>query len=562
MGAAISRTDATSLEPGGRGGTVLWLLLALAVALRLWNLGFGLDLEDPRLSVRNNVIDERGMVLAELDGILSGRFHPGDFLYRGSGGFYALGLADLLWFLPRGLTHPEGWSGALAELRANPSALHLVHRFVSALCGVLTVLWTYRLVRRELGERAGLLACAFLAVAYVHVRESHFGTIDVLWSLLTLATVDALLRLLRAPGRVAYLRGALWIGATAATKYFGGLMVAHLGLAHLCARAAARREGRPAPGWRELVQGSLGVPLGFLLLSSYVLYALPDLIEVVRWSFETYGSSSAGGGLLPRLVHHVRYTFAVGLGEPVFVLALVGMGLGLARPGAPRFLALSALLLLPTTFLTAHTPVRFGLAPAVLLVPLAALAAERLTARQPAAVVALVAFLAAAPSLARSLAFDALIGRPDSRVEMVRHLDAQGAAKSDVLAVGFYGLPRLSGDAPEPFEDLVLHVRSDPAITPAAARALAEEAIARAPRFVLRDETSGIPPDHDALVWEPIRTALARDYAEVLRLEGRREPDSLRLPDPIAGYLSLFVPYDRPWAMTRPGPTLVLYERR
>ncbi|HEX6886147.1 MAG TPA: glycosyltransferase family 39 protein [Planctomycetota bacterium] len=562
MGAAISRTDATSLGPRGRGRKVLWMLLALATALRLWNLGFGLDLEDPRHAVRNNVIDERGMVEAELDGILSGRFHPGDFLYRGSGGFYVLGLADLLWFLPRGLTHADGWAGALAELRVNPSPLHLVHRFVSALFGVLTVLWTYRLVRRELGERAALLACFFLAVAYVHVRESHFGTIDVLWSFLTLATVDALLRLQRAPGRAAYLRGALWIGATAATKYFGGLLVLHLGLAHLFARSAARNAGRPVPGWRELLQGSLGVPLGFLLLSSYVVYALPDLIEVVRWSIETYGSTSAGGGPLPRLGHHVRYTFAVGLGEPVFALALIGMGLGLARPGAPRFLALSALLLLPTTFLTAHTPVRFGLAPAILLVPLAALAAERLTAGRPVAVVGLVALLAGAPSLARSLSFDALIGRPDSRVEMVRHLDAQGAGKGEVLAVGFYGLPRLSGDSPEPFEDLVLRVRSDPGITPAAARALAEEAIGRAPRFVLRDETSGMPPDHDALVWEPIRAVLARDYDVALHLEGRGDPGSVRLPDPIAGYLSLFVPYDRPWAMTRPGPTLVLYERR
>lgn len=232
-------------------------ILVLALVLRLVGIDFGLDLTD---SKRTNVaihIDERGMVEAVQKGLLRGSLHPGKFVFRGPAGFLVFGCVDVALTGVCALQHPRGWDGRVADLDANPSWLHLVHRCISAVAGAAAVYVLARMLRREFDARTGLLAGLFLATAYLHVRDSHFGTVDALFSLTILLAIDAMLRWVHEPsGRRAALGGFL-AGVSTATKYFSVLLGLHLFVAHFFARKTAASRCPPCsntratpPPWR------------------------------------------------------------------------------------------------------------------------------------------------------------------------------------------------------------------------------------------------------------------------------------------------------------------------
>src|SRR5688572_506096 len=118
------------LELAGLAG-----ILGLAFLLRFASLTFGLDLADAQRANLGCYIDERGMVDAVQDEFLHGSLDPKSFLYRGPAGFLVFGLVDAGLIGARALAHPRGWKGRVAELEANPSWLHLVHRCISAAAG-------------------------------------------------------------------------------------------------------------------------------------------------------------------------------------------------------------------------------------------------------------------------------------------------------------------------------------------------------------------------------------------------------------------------------------------
>ncbi len=107
----------------------------------------------------------------------------------------------------------------------------LLTRATIALCGTITVFVLFRLGRRIAGDLVGLLAAAFLAVALLHVRESHFAMTDalmtlLLWTSLTLLVAAALAdEAPGPPGRTAVLLCAaagLAGGLATSTKYNAG----------------------------------------------------------------------------------------------------------------------------------------------------------------------------------------------------------------------------------------------------------------------------------------------------------------------------------------------------
>jgi hypothetical protein len=163
----------------------LAVVLALALFLRLDGIGYGLDFTRADRTFFTNDTDARGMVIDVRERFLHGDIHPNTFLVRGPAAFHVFGVVDAVAVGAWACFHPQRWSGVLAELHANPSLLHLLHRLVSASAGVLTVLLVFLMMRRELDRTSAWLAALLLAVCYLHVRDSHLGTVDVLSGLAT-----------------------------------------------------------------------------------------------------------------------------------------------------------------------------------------------------------------------------------------------------------------------------------------------------------------------------------------------------------------------------------------
>jgi hypothetical protein len=539
-------------------GGLLAAILALALGLRLAGIGFGLDLADPRNVLRDRV-DEKGMVNAVHAALEARDLGPRDFLIRGPGGFLVFLAVDAPLVAWRARSHPGGFDGVLAELERNPSLLHLSHRLVAAVAGVLTVLLLHRLARREFGVPAGLCAAALGAVLYQNVQDSHLGGVDTLWALASLGAVGAMLVLVRAPSARAYALAGLWVGSAIAMKYFAVLLAPALALAHLRARAAARREGRAAPPLAWLALSAAAVPLAFLAFFPGLFHSFDELLATVGHAAGFSAPRTSVGAWLAKVETHVVYSFGVGLGESAFVLGLVGLALAWRRGGAARLLSELVLVLVIGLFLTRNSPPRYAEPVLVLFALTGGLALATLVTRAPRWLGPLAVALALAPSLARSVAFDGLIARRDTRLDVLDELERRAAPRNEVLAFGSaFGMPRRAGEHRAPFKSLRRLVfgapwrwKIDGRPGPAVASARYQAVLADLPQYVLWNQAG---PAHEG--YEALHQILRARYRPVLALDGRR--GAVVLPDPVTVD---FVPYVFPWRMTRPGPPFVLYER-
>ncbi len=147
---------------------ILVAILALALGLRIWGIGFGLPYPYHA--------DEPTYVSAALNlgaGIIGRQPNPTGFsniLFGEYAGYFLAGRLGGLF---------SSTAAFEQAYRADPSIFLLLGRLTSALLGVATVLVVYWLGKRMNRRVVGWLAALFLAVAFLHVRDSHYGVPDV-----------------------------------------------------------------------------------------------------------------------------------------------------------------------------------------------------------------------------------------------------------------------------------------------------------------------------------------------------------------------------------------------
>lgn len=554
MGSQVPRGEEAA------GGTWMGLaVLFVALVLRLQGITFGLDPQELDRAIFNNNLDERGMVDAVQKNLLHGNLDPGSFVFRGPAGFLVFGAVDAALVAALGLGREGGFAAARAALEANPSRVFLAHRCVNALAGAMTALLVFLIARREWGARAGLAAGLFLAAAYAHARDSHYGTVDVLWSLVGLWTLDRMWALWRAPEA----RGRAWrigagLGLSIGIKYHAVVLGLPLALLLLL---RARREGVRGP-MGVLARVGLGACATFLLLYPGLFVAPDTFRSIFGFQLATNTSLARGADLFRSIAFHLRHSLFTGLGEPVFALALLGLPSAWRHGGAARASALAAGLLSPLLFATAAFPVRYAMGLFPLLALLAGFAFVRLTQRLRPMRAGVLLVVALAPSLVRTVSLNRLLPRTDTRVEMLATLRARGLPASEVLAVGtHHGIPSPQRRAERLFTSYVAVLlgtgleRGELQVAPDFEEKLAR-LLAEPPRLILWDlsrEDLVLPGK------ERVAELVRARYREVLRLDGRKADVPMHeLREEGGGHM---VPYGKPWTMSRPGPPLVLYER-
>jgi hypothetical protein len=181
-----------------------------AFGVRLWFASKGLD--EGRFPDESFILDNVASFLTQ------GSLRPVHLHYPALGNLLhslLLGTADAL----------ARWSG-----RGNQTIVHdwsftpaayLLARGLQVCVGVLTIYWTYRLGRRLLSPRVGVLAALVLAAVPMHVRLSAVVKPDILMLLGLLIAAEATAVAL-AKGRLRYFLGAgAAVGLATAAKYNG-----------------------------------------------------------------------------------------------------------------------------------------------------------------------------------------------------------------------------------------------------------------------------------------------------------------------------------------------------
>jgi 4-amino-4-deoxy-L-arabinose transferase-like glycosyltransferase len=522
-----------------RGALVL--IVAVAAALRFYGIGFGLPYTQARPD-ETTVID---VALRFLSGSPSPRFYdyPTLFMFLETlvYGAYALVGMALGWFASLGdfvRSWPTHWA-----------PFFLMSRSISAVSGIVSVWLVARMARQLAGDVAALSASALLAVAFLHVRDSHYGTTDTTMIMLALASLHALLQADEGiPG--ADTRAGLWAGLSAATKYNGILVAAALPFSLL--RHWPQADRMPAVARRVWHYGRAGT-LAFVLAAPFVFLEYPQFREAMALL-----QSSMASGMTRDIdngwTYHVMTSLRWGVGWPLLatgVSGLLGMLIADTRRGA--MVAAFPVLMFAVAGSSRNVFVRYMLP----VVPFLCIGAGWLVAtiqasvrrrtRAPLATAAAAVLVAAlaAPTLQSSVSFVRILAREDTRVTLAHWMDATLPAGTSVLLAGSrYGHPQ-----PVRWREWALWTWDRDRL-----------------RFLARGPSTDTAPAWVIMQESPLPVSVPQPEAVALLEEGydlvhvvRGHGDGPTVYDRQDAF---FVPYAGFSDTTHPGPNFAVYRRR
>jgi 4-amino-4-deoxy-L-arabinose transferase-like glycosyltransferase len=296
--------------------------------------------------------------------------------------FYSYsGLTFYLNFLTRELV--QLFFGPLSEFD-----VLLVHRSLSVVFGTLCIVLAYQLVRRMgYGRRAGWIAAGAMAVAPLHVWDSHFGTVDVgltFWcGLACVLSLAAYRRLI--PAR--WLAGGLCVGAAIGVKFNG----AFAGLPFLVALALAWREGRVGPRRAGALLAALvaGIAAASLLTSPFSFINLQESLAAFLYEYRHVHVGHVGfdldapGWQYHPFVYQLLAALPFSLGVALYGVAIIAAGLLLTRWRSRRVAILTSFVVPYLMVIGSWTfvPLRYLLPLFPFLMAATGIAAERAWAR-------------------------------------------------------------------------------------------------------------------------------------------------------------------------------------
>jgi len=433
-----------------RGATItLIAILAGAAVIRLWGLDWGLPFP---------YHPDEGSILFHSLGFGTGDLNPHWFRWPSLMMYVMFGFYGALYVVGKLVGFYSAPADLVRQYVTDLSWFWYMGRALSAAAGVATVWVTYAFGRRSYGKAVGLTAAAILAVTYLHVRDSHYATPDIVSTLLaTLSLLAALTAVSR--GRAGRLvLSALLAGLAASAKYPAGIAA----VGTLVGLALLWRRGRVSIV--HMVAILVAVPVGFLLGTPYAIFARDEFMRDVVRQFamvSTPGVAQEPTTFAAGVGEIVLKTFGRGVGWPVTVFAVLGALLPLSlwsgalkrrstgRAGRPTmtsasggraiavsytaavFVFMCLLTVKRATYLTPALPMIALLAAVGLRAVF-----ERLTTRPYRALAATVLVVAAAAY--PSVRFVAALGTPDTRTRALEWV-AREIPPGTKIAVEDYG---------------------------------------------------------------------------------------------------------------------------
>ena len=302
------RTKLTSLVVG---------ILFIALVLRLWGIGFGLPYE----------------------------YHVDEVQYvRQAASMGANGLEPVWWNNPPfykyvllgeyaglfGIGKLLGWYSSVADFGAqnvlDPTWLYLLGRGTSALLGTLTVLVVYWLGKATYDRRVGLLAAWFLAVCFIHVRDSHYAVNDIPLTFFVTVALLAAVKIVESGDKKWYALAGIALGLGFATKYSAASALVPIVLAHFFS-PGVQLKARFRLQVHRLAIALAAAGLAAIVASPYFVLTPGRVIQDAYEALYLAGRQGFDGWQIDPAGGYIFYLKSLwwGLGVGLFVLCLSGI---------------------------------------------------------------------------------------------------------------------------------------------------------------------------------------------------------------------------------------------
>lgn len=301
----------------------LLVILALALWLRVWGIGFGLP---------ETYHADEPIVVNHAVAYGMGDLHPHFFkipplvsylLFLSYGAYFAFG-----GLLGRFSSVPE-----FAQIFvSDPSSFYLLARVLfGALAGTLTVYLLTRLIAKHFSRAHGLLTGLFLAGAFLHVRDSHYVYADIPLLLVLVSCFFFIFRVLETGRWQDYAGFGVLAGTAVSTKYNGVFIFVPFFLSHLMMKL---KNSQSAIDVRLIGSGLIAVGV-------YFLFNPFSLLDWRFFSHELFVQGASQGYV--GFIHHLRVSLLGGLGAGLWAAGLLGAIVALFRPERKRIIFLSFL---------------------------------------------------------------------------------------------------------------------------------------------------------------------------------------------------------------------------
>ncbi len=313
-----------SVSRGARDREWLLGILLLAASLRLYGIGHGLPfVYNPDEA---NILARALSVARSLD--------PEYYLYPSFFFYLLFAVMGGLFVVGRLVGRYDSVSAFEARFFEDPTDFYLTGRIVVVLVALATIVLLERLLSKHFGKTAGRSAAFFMAVAYVHARDSHYLKHDVPAGFLVALFLWAADRAISRKSLSSYLLAGAVLGVAFATHYYLIFLAPAFALYHL-----ARRGGEASS---RVAAAAAASAFTFFLLSPFVVLRLPTALEHMRANRQVVVDRSleAGSGLFPSLGLYTEFLLEQGLGYVLAALVLLGVFVLALRN--PRSLALWA----------------------------------------------------------------------------------------------------------------------------------------------------------------------------------------------------------------------------
>ena len=295
---------------------ILALILLSGLALRLWNIDYGLPFVYS--------VDEGSHFANRAVEMFWQDFDPGYYQNPAAYTYLVYGLLRVM-YGPLGFLFDLPFANVTEQFAKNPTEIWIAARTLAAVLCMVGVLATYWAARRLWGVREGLVAAALLSFAFLPVAYSRVAVTDV-GALAGVAL--ALLFAARAAeeGRTRdYALAGAAAGLAISFKYTAGLVLLPLGVAALARLPADRL--RAVGG---LALGGALAALVFVLLNPYVFGSLDQWWTDLRDQADVAANDPKAGQQSGGFGYYLE-SLTWGLGWAALAAALVGAVVELRR---------------------------------------------------------------------------------------------------------------------------------------------------------------------------------------------------------------------------------------
>lgn len=419
--------------------TLLFLILAAALVLRLWGLGWGLY--DATVARRPHPDEWVVYWVFHWFGQY-GNLSPcpnssGACFFDWGGAYLYLSYAVHALFQPAFDLIPRASMGPAADPQFVEAVL--AGRITSVLVSVATVYVTFRLGRAVTGKYTGLVAAGFVALSGLFIELAHFATPDSTTVFLLTAALWAAVEHVKAPSGSSMFRTGALAGLATGSEYNMVMLVVPLMAAWLLAEA--RRVE-----W--LVWSAVAMGAAWALVNPFAVIQWNDFLDAGLHSLRTrtvdsgiqYGDRWSSYG--PAWLYVVRYPLGYGMGLAGTVWLVLGAVWGFIRRTRPNLILVTWIV--PYFVLVTLSPAKFMRYSAPLIPPLSVLAAELivflvlLPIPWPRYVALAGSLLALLYTTGYDAAYAQLFSQTDTRTQAARWIRANAPAGS---RIGFQEIP-------------------------------------------------------------------------------------------------------------------------